>query len=467
MRATTLAAMVFAGLASAFALLQSPSDPDLFWQLTSGEWILDHGRLLDQDIWSYTREGTPYSVGAWLGQVVMALAFRAAGWVGIDVLRAALVGVFAFFAARITLRAQPHPGWAVVPIVGTILVSRTIWGDRPQLFTLAAFPLVLDLLLSARLEHRVGRLVAVPIVFLLWANLHNSFVIGLVALAVVAADAVLERDRETRVPLLVTLAISVVATQVNPSTVGAIGRALSYAGALPGWIVEERALDVLSGAGFVLAFLLLVSIGAALLVGREVVARRVGAPPMWAMLIAAFVLLALAIQRNATYACILLSPFAAAMLPKALGRPRAVSPAAPRALGAAVAAVVVAGLATVTLTAAPVAPDLSRYPTGALAPLRETPGNLLNEYDWGGYLIRYAPEHRTFIDGRGSALFTRGILDDFERAVGVRPGYRDVLRRWDIAVALLRRDRPLAGALSEDGWRTVAIGDSWVLLGRP
>jgi hypothetical protein len=42
-----------------------------------------------------------------------------------------------------------------------------------------------------------------------------------------------------------------------------------------------------------------------------------------------------------------------------------------------------------------------------------------------------------------------------------------VLKRWDIALALLRPDRPLAGALFEDGWRLAASGNGWVLLSRP
>jgi len=51
--------------------------------------------------------------------------------------------------------------------------------------------------------------------------------------------------------------------------------------------------------------------------------------------------------------------------------------------------------------------------------------------------------------------------------VALAPGYRDILKRWDIAVALLRPDRPLAGALQEDGWRVLGRDAKWVLLSRP
>lgn len=129
---------------------------------------------------------------------------------------------------------------------------------------------------------------------------------------------------------------------------------------------------------------------------------------------------------------------------------------------------VLAALLVVELvTAAPREPDLSLYPSGAIPLLRDATGNLLNEYDWGGYVIRYAPEHATFIDGRGEALFLPDVLIDFQHVVALAPDYRDVLSRWNIRLALLKPERPLAGALREDGWRVLGSGTRWVLLARP
>ena len=467
MRTTTLTAILLAALAAALAMLQAPSDSDLFWHLSQGEWTLDHGSVLDRDMWSFTRDGTAYNTGAWLGDVFMALAYRWGAWLGLDALRALLVGVAAFFTARITLRVQPHAGWAALTVLATVLVSRMVWGDRPQLFTLALFPVTVDILMSARFEGRTQRLLVLPLVFVAWANLHNAFVIGLVAIAVFAVEALLDGTRSWRWQPSLALVACVIATQLNPAGGGAIKRAAAYGALLPGWIVEDRALDVLSGAGFVFAALLIAALAAAMIAGRDGIAARLGAPLLWPGLIAPFAVLALAIQRETPYACMLLAPFVAAMVPAALSRPRVASLVVPRAAGIAAAVAVVALLAVELVAAAPREPDLSAYPTGAVALLRDAKGNLLNEYDWGGYLIRYAPDHRTFIDGRGEALFLPDVLDDFQHVVALAPGYRDVLKRWDITVALLRPDRPLAGALREDGWRVLGSDTKWLLLSRP
>ena len=121
---------------------------------------------------------------------------------------------------------------------------------------------------------------------------------------------------------------------------------------------------------------------------------------------------------------------------------------------------IVASVAT-----APTEPNEARYPVVAVAALRSTHGNLLNEYDWGGYLIWRVPERRVFIDGR-LFVFLPEVLTDYEEMVFVRPGWRDALARHDVAQVLLRPDRPLAVTLRQSGWRVLAENADVVLLER-
>lgn len=459
--------MLFAVAAALVAVSEPAKDPDLFWHLASGGWMLDHGLLLARDVFSFTREGAPYNVGQWLGQIALALAYRAGGWPGIEVLRAALVGIAMLFLARAVLRLQPHPAWAAVPITAALLVSRLAWGDRPQLFTIALFPVFLDLLLRARLGGGARALMLLPGLMLLWANLHGAFPLGLALLLAFTVEAALVRH-ELRGRLALTLLACGIATQLNPASIGALGWAVSYASSPGRHVVEERPTDVLSPAGLVFASLLLVTLATASMLGRERIAARVGPPLLWAGLIVPFAVLGLGIQRQLPYAAFVLAPFVAAALPASLGRSAATAPLLPRGPTLAGIAGVVAAAGIGAAALAPHEPDLSAYPVAALAPLRAARGPLLNEYDWGGYLIWAAPEHPVFIDGRGAALFVPGILDDWVRAVEVRPGYTAVLERHGISVVLLRPHRPLVAALRENGWTVPAEEPGrWVLLVRP
>ncbi len=465
MRAATLFAAVLAALVGTLASTFAANDPDLFWHLASGSWMLDHRLLLDRDVFSTTMTGTPYSVGQWLGEVVYAALYRGGGWLALHLMRGALIGVATFFTARVVLRFQEHPGWAIGPIVAAVLISKFLWGDRPQLFSLALFPAFIAVLLASRFD-APRRIWALVPLMLLWANLHGAFVAGLVLVIVFVVESWLARAPSRRLFTAVG-ALTIVASFITPSGLRAFSFAATYAKSASA-VVEEQPADILSPTGLVFAALLLGALAIGLVGSRADLRTRTRSPILWVGSIMPFTLLGLAHQRLLPYAAMILAPFVAAMLPALFGRVVAVAPSMPgRAAALVLVPLVVASVAVATI-AAPRAPDLSAYPTGAVAALRQRPGPLLNEYDWGGYLIFAVPEQPTFVDGRGGALYPPEVIGEFETAVGLRAGYRAVLDGRRVRLVLLRPSRPLAVALREDGWPVVAEEPgSWVLLQRP
>ncbi|MBI3521645.1 MAG: hypothetical protein HY071_00930 [Chloroflexi bacterium] len=468
MRASTLFAL-FCGLGAAVIAASLPaSDSDLFWHLQSGDLMIDRGELLRTDPFSYTRFGTPYSVGAWLAEIVYAGVFRALSWTGVDLLRGLLIGIAVFFTARAVLRLQRHPAWAFPPLVLAILVSKPDWGDRPQLFTLALFPIFLDVLLRTRLTGKTRQLWALPFLVLLWANLHGAFVIGIALVLLFAVEAIHARLAIQR-PLALVSLLCVVAGLATPAFWRAYYAAGSYAtGPSRGGVLEEQPADVLSGGGAAFAILLALALVLALLPKRRDAAVALDAPLLWSLLIVPFTLLGLAIQRQLPFAAFILAPYVAAHLPAAFGRPIARVPRLPRKAALPIALVAVSAAVAAMFAVAPRQADLSAYPVAAEPILRREAGNVLAEYDWGGWLIRYAPSVPTFVDGRGATLFAPDVLADWDDAVALRPPYREILDGYDVRIVLLRPTRPLAIALRESGWKVLGEArDAWVLLERP
>lgn len=117
-------------------------------------------------------------------------------------------------------------------------------------------------------------------------------------------------------------------------------------------------------------------------------------------------------------------------------------------------------------TAAP-GPDLRAYPVGAVSALVSSSGVLLNEYDWGGYLIWAVPSRPVFVDGRLYPFAGNGVIRQYQDAVLVLPAWRAVIDHWSVSQALLRTDRPLVQALRDDGWSVLARDERFVLLERP
>lgn len=453
MNATRVAPLYMAAAAFAIAVAIPPSDPDMYWHLASAKWMVEHGALLRADVFSSTVSGEAYSVGEWLGQLILYGAYAAAGWTGLVLLRATAVAIAAFFLTRVALRAAPVP-FAIAVVAWALVLSEITWTDRPQLFTMALFPLLFDLLLAAR-AGRTRLLAVVPPLLLVWTNLHGGYVLGLALVAIFAAEAVLTWRRPALFAVVALLSLAV--TFVDPGSLG-LGAAASHAASPPRFIVEEAPPDVLRPAGFVFALFVLTAVGIALAAGGTL---------LDALILAPLLVLGLSAQRHMPYFAFAASPFIAHGI--ATLWPRRVTGRTRRPLPRVVSAGVGAGLTAAlvfSVATAPFAPDETRYPTVATAALAASRGNLLNEYDWGGYLIWRVPERKVFIDGR-LFVFLPGVLTDYEEMLFVRPAWRDELARHQIEQVLLRPDRPLVGVLRELGWQVRAEDGHTILLERP
>src|SRR5262249_35426234 len=71
-------------------------DPDTMWQVTVGQWIIDHRAVPTVDVYSFTIRGAPWISTQSLAQVLYAQAYAIAGWSGPVVLAAgAIAATFA------------------------------------------------------------------------------------------------------------------------------------------------------------------------------------------------------------------------------------------------------------------------------------------------------------------------------------------------------------------------------------
>jgi hypothetical protein len=260
------------------------------------------------------------------------------------------------------------------------------------------------------------------------------------------------------VPLALVLIASIGLSFVDPETFGVAGAA-GHALAPPRFISEEAPPDVLEPSGFVFAAFVIATLAIALVHGGTLLDTLLLLPLLW---------LGLSAQRHIVFFVFAATPFVAAGAARlyAVVRPRAVPlRPLPEPAAAALAVLLWVG-ALVSAIGVPTGPDERAYPAGAVAALKTGSGALLNEYDWGGYLIYRVPERTVFVDGRLFPFYP-AVLRDYRDAVELRANWKDVLARYDIREVLLMPGKPLAVALREDGWTVRAEGSNFVLLARP
>lgn len=157
------------------------ADPDLWWHLKSGLSILETGQIPALDPYSYTYPSAFWTNHEWLAEVLFALAYRGAGSGGLLVLRIILFFLFLFSFMRLCrTRSRSHFLTILVTLLA-IPYLNIFLNVRPHSFMLV-FLLFCLLILDAYRQGKVLPLCAVPLLMLLWVNIHGSFFLGLMIL---------------------------------------------------------------------------------------------------------------------------------------------------------------------------------------------------------------------------------------------------------------------------------------------
>jgi hypothetical protein len=445
------------GVLSTFATI---GDPDLFWHLAQGRQTVMQG-LARVDVFSWSVNGLPVLTDQWLGQVIWYEAYALLGWNGIIVLRALLVAALVTLIVAAAFSAQRRPIIAVAAALPAIAMTRFGWTERPQLMGLVCFAALMLLLRVSAERPRI--LMAVPVLIVVWANLHASFALGLAVSTIACAELWLRRPDARRLAVGV-VAASIVATLLTPSGVSIWTSAGGHFLSPPRVVQEEGVPDVTQAYGFIFAFVVLAVLATAQL-SRPTTLRD-------AALLVPVLFVSMTAARHTPFFAVASAAYLAAHAPIAIGViaarlhlparlpafvPRVPSLRVDVATGViALAAVIGAG------SVARGEPNLSPYPTGALSSLPPGPG-VVNDYDWGGFLIWYAPATPVFIDGR-LFPYTGDALRDYETLVSLGPTWRDVLARRAVGALLVKPASPLAVRARDLRWQIVTESASYVLF---
>jgi hypothetical protein len=210
-------------LASVYVMRNA--DADLWGNLRCGRLLVENGGQIADDPFAFTTADRRWCNHEYLAQMLLWLAYAAGGPVGLIVLKCALGGaaVYCLYAA-VRLGSADARVWAPVLMLAAHTLGRWFL-FRPQLFTFLLFAwFVLTLL--RHLMARRARLWLLPVLVVLWVNLHGGFLAGLgavgLALLLRAAQAYnvagLRRQTLCRAtwPLGLTLLACLAASLCNP-----------------------------------------------------------------------------------------------------------------------------------------------------------------------------------------------------------------------------------------------------------
>jgi hypothetical protein len=383
------------------------SDPDTYWHIATGKWMLAEHAVPRHEIFSYTAAGRPWVDIEWLAQIILFSVYDWFGWRGL-VLLCGLVIALTFVLLYALLARELRPTVALGAAAVSLAFASSHFLARPHLLTFPIIVVWTAFLARASDENRRPSLWLLPLM-VLWANLHGGFTLGLILAGGFGLEATIAAPsaerRRVAIEWLSFWVGALLAACVTPYGYGSILLTFDFfsLGDLLHHMGDGRPMN--PSIDFKQELILLGLMAMALLFGVKIGLIRV-------LMIFGLLHLALQYVRGLTIFALVLPLMIAHPLRQqfAFLRPstdpfplfdiRRLQPL--MTIVAVTVALVVAGLfgaAYVIFRPADAPPDYDA-PAAALdfAKKENVTGPILNHFDFGGYLIfRGIP---TFIDGR-------------------------------------------------------------------
>jgi hypothetical protein len=155
------------------------NDPDYYFHLVAGEYILAHNTLPHVDVFSFTMAGEPWHMHEWLFEVLMAQLY-ALGGEGVIVWVIAAIGIWpGYLLFRVGVdRSEGRILW-LAPALVLLLFYLPFIKQRPQVITFAAFAVYLAVLLAFKYRGQWRGLLLLPVIMLFWVNSHGGYLLGI------------------------------------------------------------------------------------------------------------------------------------------------------------------------------------------------------------------------------------------------------------------------------------------------
>lgn len=461
---TVLSFRVFLGavlmLCSCLLLARTIDDPDIWWHLRDAEYLWTTHHFIHLDMYSYSVAGTTWINHEWLAELPYYAAWRFGGLSGVFLLTLLLIQGVILGTYYLACLYSGNIKAAFLATWFAIFLASVSFAPRMLLFGWLCLIILLALLWRFRLHGRAP-LWLLPLLFLFWVNSHGTWLIGIAffALYIVCGAFHSFGSLESSGPwtpperrkLTSAFLGSVAALFVNPYGYKLVAYPFLFAihqKLNVGHVQEWASTDFHSTRGKILLGVILATIG------LSAVSKR-----RWTLESLAYFLVvvyaAVTYSRFMFLAAIVLTPLIAARFD---GIPAYDSRRNRPVLHAAFLAVLVLFLTLWLPAEADLRQHLDQvYPTQATSYLRHLmnrdPGRLLNQFEWGGYLIWTTRDVPVMIDSRVDIFEEHGIVKDYLDFLSLQRPV-DVLEKYDIRYVLLDATSPQASFLKNaPGWR--------------
>jgi hypothetical protein len=447
-----------------------PVETDLWWHLRAGDWVWAGKGFIYGDPFSFTKAGAPWINHSWGAQQIMTALYNGFGGylrggdgaLGVWMALTAVAGLW--FANRCVLEGHVFARAFLLILAG--VTASVYWSPRPQMFSYL-FSAILLYVLHLYRRKNIDRLWLLLPLMALWANLHGGFSIGFILLFVFIAGEIVGRFfapqeglswRQIGKVALVTLGC-VFALLLNPN--GALIWRVPFEtfgiGVLQQYIREWASPDFHMVSVWPFAFMILGTVALLGLSDMRLAWYEIA-------LFCGTAFLALYSGRNISIFALVATPiviqaFTAWLHSMGLRERKPIRPrGATLILNYALLLTIAGGVglfAMVNLSPISLRKTYEEsMPVKAAEVLNKAnlSGNMFNSYNWGGFLVYFAPNYPVFVDGRTDLYGDVLLREWLNTASGIN--WRETFQKWQIQIVVIEPDSALANILrTEPGWQ--------------
>ena len=434
------------------------NDPGTLWHVRLGRDILQTGTIPRVDTLSFSRAGQPWVDQSWLFDVALAWLVDFGGWSAVCILFALTIAmVYALLARGLLL-----DGFAPMPVMVVAIFATGIGAIhfliRPVVLTLLLVYLTFRL---CQHQHERGgiRVFLVPLLTILWANVHGGFLAGpVIVLTAGLGHAISGRwdaARRNAVGLFILAGgLCFAAALINPFGLDLyrhVGRLLFSSGVTE-LIEEYQPIPFGKPDMRVYEWVLIAWLAVPTFVSGKMSRYELVHSLVWLHF-------SLASVRNAPLFALAVAPGLARLLDALpFGKTEGSKPD-DLAAWSIWPAVVAAGLGIVTASGATLGGfDPAHWPLAAIPALNRQPPEspLFHEQDWGGMISAESePTRRVYLDDRFE-LFGKPFILQYLNALAGGPDWERIRDRNAIALVWVRPDRDLVRRLKDDPeWKII------------
>ena len=431
-------------------------DPDVWWHLAAGRWILGHHAVPRTDPFSLYGMGKPWIDYSWLFDVLIQFSYRNFGFVGIALYDVVIRLALAMALFHLVRSLLPH-FWPAIALTSISLFAMSaVIGPRPGMLTILFSIIELDILLNSMRTGRTRKLWLLPPMLAIWANWHIAYVYGLLILGIFEGKELLDSIALNKArgeaylrarKLSIVLLASFLATFINPygPRVYSIMFQFMNQTKMYDTIIELKSMGFRHPQDFVALFLVL---GAAMAIGW-----RRDTSLLWPTFLSIAAFVAFRSVREVWFlsvvsACVIADQGSYPLAP----RHQTLTWRERLLIATSVLALFAVGYRHFDVSNSSIEIQVdSDFPEAAARFIEQNHlrGPLFNHFNDGGYLIWRLPSLPVSMDGRANVHGDERIVHDHAVWNG-KPEWATDPELWHANIVLARKEAPLTSILRLD-----------------